>query len=84
MTVAVGTLPVPMIEPTFQTLLVAPVGRAALPVARLAAASRTAIALSAIAVGANPEQRLASRAATNARPENHFSMNRHPPHEGGL
>jgi hypothetical protein len=27
----------------------------------------------------NPEHRLASLAAANALPENHFSMNRHPP-----
>jgi hypothetical protein len=37
------------------------------------------IALPAITVRANPEHRLASLAATNPRPENPFSMNRHPP-----
>jgi hypothetical protein len=30
-------------------------------------------------VRTNPKCRLASLAATNSRPENHFSMNRHPP-----
>jgi hypothetical protein len=30
-------------------------------------------------MGTNPEHRLASLAAANALPENHFSMNRHPP-----
>jgi hypothetical protein len=79
MTLAVGTLPIPMIEPTLQTLLVAPVGRPVLPAPRLVAAGRTAIALSPITVGTDPEQRLASLAAANSRPENHFSMNRHPP-----
>jgi hypothetical protein len=75
----VGTLPVAMIESALRTLLVAAVGGAALPAARFAAAGRTAIALPAIAVRTNPEHRLASLAAANPRPENHFSMNRHPP-----
>jgi hypothetical protein len=30
-------------------------------------------------MGTNPEHRLASLAVANALPENHFSMNRHPP-----
>ena len=75
----VRTLPVPMIEPAFPTPLVAAVGSAVLLAPGFAAAGRTAIALSAVAVRTNPEQRLASLAATNSRPENHFSMNRHPP-----
>jgi hypothetical protein len=79
-----STLPVPMIEPAFPTPLVAVVGSAVLSAPGLAAASRTAIALSAVAVRANPEQRLASLTATNAQPENPVSMNRHPPHSGGL
>src|ERR1700683_5122793 len=68
-----------MIEPTLQTLLVAPVGSTVLPASSVRAANRAAIALPAIAVRANPECCLASLAATNPRPENHFSMNRHPP-----
>jgi len=76
---AVLPLPVPMIEPGLRTLLVPPVGRTVLPPPGFSAASRTAIALSAIAVRANPEQRLASLAATNPLPQNDFSMNRHPP-----
>jgi hypothetical protein len=78
-TLPVGTLPVPMIEPALQTPLVAAIGSASLPTPSFGAASRTAIALSAIAVRTNPERRLASLAATSSRPEHHFSMNRHPP-----
>jgi hypothetical protein len=76
-TLPVGTLPVAMIESALRALLVAAVGSAALPAASFGATNRAAIALSAVAVRANPEHRLASLAATNPRPENHFSMNRH-------
>src|SRR6266496_6145109 len=78
---AVGTLPIPMIEPTLETPLVAAVGSAALPAPGFGATSQTAIALSAVTMRANPEYRLATLAATNPRPENHFCMNRHPPTE---
>jgi hypothetical protein len=76
-TLTVGTLPVAMIEPALQTLLVPAVSRAVLPEPGLDAASRAAIALPAVAARTNPEHRLASLAATNPRPEDHFSMNRH-------
>lgn len=79
MTLPVRTLPVPMIEPAFRTPLVAAVGDAVLPPPGLRAASRAAIALPPIAVRTNPEHRLASLAAANPLPENHFAMNRHPP-----
>jgi hypothetical protein len=75
----VRTLPVAMIEPALQTPLVAAVGSAALPTPGFRSARRTAIALPAIAVRTNPECRLAPLAATNSRPEHHFSMNRHSP-----
>jgi hypothetical protein len=68
-----------MVEPAFGTLLITVVGRPVLPAPGFGAARQAAIALSAIAVCTNPEHRLASLAATNALPENHFSMNRHPP-----
>jgi hypothetical protein len=68
-----------MIQPALRTLLVPPVGSTVLPPPGFAAATRTAIALSAIAVRADPEQRPASLAATNPLPQNDFSMNRHPP-----
>jgi hypothetical protein len=32
----------------------------------------------------DPEHRLASLAAANALPENHFAMNRHPPAGAGF
>jgi hypothetical protein len=76
---AVLLLPIPVVEPAFGTLLIAAVGRPVLPAPGFAAARRAAIALSAIAMCANPEHRLAPLAAANALPENHFSMNRHPP-----
>jgi hypothetical protein len=78
-TVPVRTLPVAVIESALQTPLVAAIGLAVLPAPNFGAAGRAAIALSAIAVRANPEHRLASLAATNSRPEYHFSMDRHPP-----
>jgi hypothetical protein len=76
---AVLLLPIPVVEPAFRTLLIAAVGRPVLPAPSFGAARRAAIALSAIAMCTNPEHRLASLAAANALPENHFSMNRHPP-----
>jgi hypothetical protein len=78
-TFAVRTLPVPMIEPALRTPLVPAVGSTTLPAPGFRAASRAAISLPPIAVRTNPEHRLASLAATNPLPENHFSMNRHPP-----
>jgi hypothetical protein len=68
-----------VVEPAFGTLLIATVGRPVLPAPGFGAARRAAIALPAVAVRANPEQRLASLGATSPRPENHFWMNRHPP-----
>jgi hypothetical protein len=76
---AILLLPVPVVELAFQTLLIAPVGCPVLPAPRFGAARRAAIALSAIAMGTNPEHRLASLATANTLPENHFSINRHPP-----
>jgi hypothetical protein len=83
-TLAVRTLPVPMIEPALRTPLIAAVGSTVLPAPGFAAAHRAAIALSAIAMRTNPERRLASLAATNSRLENHFGMNRHPPTQAGF
>jgi hypothetical protein len=76
---AVLLLAIPVVEPAFGTLLIAPVGRPVLPASGFGATRRTAITLSAIAMCTNPEHRLASLAAANALPENHFAMNRHPP-----
>jgi hypothetical protein len=75
----VRTLPVPMIEPAFRTPLVAVVGDTVLLPPGFGAASCAAIALPPITVRTNPEHRLASLAAANPLPENHFALNRHPP-----
>ncbi len=56
-------LAVAMIESSLRAPLVAAVGAAALPATGFGAASGTAIALSAIAVSADPEQRVASNAS---------------------
>ena len=80
-TLAVVLLPIPVVEPAFGTLLIAVVGRPVLPAPGFTAARRTAVALSAVAMCTNPEHRLASLAAANPLPENHFSLNRHPPRQ---
>ena len=72
-------LTIPVVEPAFRTLLIAAVGRPVLPAPGFYAARRAAIALPPIAMGTNPEHRLAPLAAADALPKNHFSMNRHPP-----
>jgi hypothetical protein len=72
-------LRIPVVEPAFQTLLIAAVGRPVLPAPGFGGERRAAIAFSALAMCTNPEHRLAFRAAANALPENHFSLNRHPP-----
>ena len=79
MALTVLLLPIPVVESAFGALLIPAVGRLVLLAAGSGAACGTAIALSAIAMCTNPEHRLASLAAANALPENHFSMNRHPP-----
>jgi hypothetical protein len=79
MALPVRTLPIAMIQPTFGALLVPAVGGAALLTPGVGTARRAAIALPPITVGTNPEHCLATLAATNALPENHFAMNRHPP-----
>jgi hypothetical protein len=61
--VPVFPLAVAMIESSLRAPLVAAVGAAALPATGFGAASGTAIALSAIAVSADPEQRVASNAS---------------------
>jgi len=80
-TLTVVLLPIPVVEPAFGTLLIAAVGRPVLPAPGFAAARRAAIALSAVAMCTNPEHRLASLAAANPLPKNHFSINRHPPRQ---
>ena len=78
---AVVLLPIAVVESAFQTLLITTVGRPVLPAPGFRAASLAAILLPAITVATNPEHRLASRAAANALPENHFAMSLHPPRQ---
>ncbi len=77
-------LPVAMVQPSFRAPLVAAVGAASLLEPGCSAACGAAIALSAIAVPADPEHRVASAAAANSLPENHFAMSRHPCPRAGL
>jgi hypothetical protein len=76
---AILLLPIPVVEPAFRALLITAVGRPVLSAPSFGAARRAAIALSAIAMRTNPEHRLASLPAADPLPENHFSVNRHPP-----
>jgi hypothetical protein len=72
---AVLPLPVPMVQPSFRTLLVAKVGPPSLLPARLDLAGRAAITLAAVTVGADPKHREAPTA--HSLSENHFAMTRH-------
>jgi hypothetical protein len=74
----IGALAITMIQPSFRTLLMTPVGGATLPAPRMTAALRAAITLAAIAAGANPEHRPAVGVAAKPKPKSNFSMNRHP------
>ena len=79
-----GALPVAMIEPAFHALLVAAVGGTALAAAGLGAAIAAAIALSAVAVLADPEHCVANNARTNALTKNDLAMTIHVRPEAGL
>jgi hypothetical protein len=83
-TPAVLPLPVAMIEPSFGTLLMSPVGAALLAAPGLTAARPAAVALSTITAGAQKEQRLALTAQTKPWPQNHFAMNRHASSQAAL
>lgn len=84
MTLAVGTLPVAMIEPALRTLLVAAVGSTVLSPPGFAAAHLAAIALSAVTMLTDPEHRMTSTAAANSLPQNHFARKRHARPRRGL
>jgi len=75
--VSIFPLPVTMVQPSFRASLVAAVGAASLHDPGLIAATWAAIALAAITMLADPEHRVASTAAANPLPENHFAMSRH-------
>lgn len=82
--VAIVPLAVPMIQPSVRALLMPAVGAAPLAEPGLHAAGQAAIALSTITVLADPEHRMASAAAANPLPENHFARNVHARPQAGL
>ena len=83
-TPAVFPLAVTMIEPAFQTLLVAAVGASALMEPRLAPTCQAAIALSAITARTEKEGCAAIAGQANPKPQNHFASNRHASPQAGL
>jgi hypothetical protein len=66
-----------MVQPSFETPLMAAVGAAPLLEACCGTASGAAIALAAITVPADPEHGMTSATAANPLPENRFAMKRH-------
>jgi hypothetical protein len=81
---AVFPLAVAMIEPGFQTLLVAAIGTSVLMESYLAATFQAAIALSAITARTEKERRAAIARQANPKPQNHFASNRHASPPAGL
>ena len=73
-----------MIEPTFRTLLMSPVGAALLLAPGLIAARAAAVALSTITVGAEKKQRAAFATQAKPWPQNHFANNRHAHSQAAL
>jgi hypothetical protein len=73
-----------MIEPPFRTPLMPAVGAAPLPAPGFSAARFAAIALSAVAVPANPEHRVASHAETNPLTKYNLAMSIHARRQAGL
>jgi hypothetical protein len=67
-------LPIQMIEPSFFTALVPPVGAAPLMQTRLLTALRAAITMSAVTVRADEEDRVAVFPATRPLQENRLIM----------
>ena len=87
LTAAAPALPlaIAMIEPSFGAPLVAPVGGPPLLVAGLLAAGGAAVAVSAITVRADEENRVALWTQANPLPQNRFAMNhRHASSQAGL
>lgn len=74
-----------MIEPSLAALLVTPVGGPPLLAAGLLAALGAAVAVSAITVRADEENRLTLLTQANPLPQNRFAMNhRHAPSQAEL
>ena len=72
-----------MVEPPFGTLLVPAVGGTSLAEPCLLAADETAIALPAITIGTQKEQRATVAMQTNPWSQNHFARSRHALLAGG-
>jgi hypothetical protein len=84
-TASVRLLAVAMIELPFGALLVASVGAPPLLPAGLLAALIAAVAVSAVAVRADEENRVAALTKANSLPQNRFAMNhRHASSQAGL
>ena len=82
---AVFPLAIAMIEPAFAAPLVPPVGGPPLLAPGLLTAWGTAVAVSAITVRADEEDRLAPLTKANPLPQNRFAMNhRHASSQAGL
>jgi len=82
---AVFPLAVAMVELPFGALLVSSVGASPLLAAGLLAAFFVAVAMSAIAVRADEENRVAALTKANPLPQNRFAMNhRHASSQAGL
>jgi hypothetical protein len=79
---AVFPLPVPMVKPSFRAPLVSAVGAAALPPPGFAPAKGTAIALSAVAMPADPEHCVASH--TGPLTKDRLAMKIHARRQAGL
>ena len=75
----VGPLPVAMIEPAFRAALMPPVGATALPDPCVVTASQAAVALSAVAMEAEPEHGATHFCVANPLPKNNFAVTLHLP-----
>jgi hypothetical protein len=81
---SVPALPVAMIQPSFQTLLVSAIGTAPLAEPDLSAAGHATIALSAITMGTEKENGATFTAPANSLPQNYFALSRHACPQAGL
>jgi hypothetical protein len=81
---AVSALAVAMIQLSFGASLMAVVGSPALSPTRFGAAGFATVALSAVAVPADPEDGVASDSRTNALTEDYLAMKIHVRREAGL
>jgi len=70
-------LPVAMIEPSFRTLLMSPVGATSLTESGLLAAGEATVALAAITAGTQKKERAAFATQAKPLPQNHFAKSRH-------